>query len=318
MLVVVPAAERTRAAASISRLPGVTGVQTADSPYFVSADGRTAVVQVLAEGSASAPGTVTLLSEVRAVAAADRGVVGGETAEGVDANAAIAARLPLVAAVMLVVVYALLLVTFRSVVLPLKAIVVNGLSVAATYGILVLLFARGGGYLQNFVPSLLLAVLFSLSTDYEVFLLSRVREEYLVSGDNAEAVATGAGADRTADHWRRGADGGGVRRVRLHRADADAPARHRPGNSGGTGRHGRPAGPCAGVHAAGRPLELVAAVADVFRSRQADPGGWCQMNVPVLVLVLADLAVIGVLPRVFFKRGGRVQPRRARSTAAGG
>jgi putative drug exporter of the RND superfamily len=191
LLVVLPAAERTQAASALSRLPGVAAVQTANSPYFVSADGRTGIVSVLAAGSASAPGTVTLLSQVRAVAAAQAGVVGGETAEGVDANSAISARLPLVAGVMLAVIYVLLLLTFRSVLLPLKAIVVNILSVAATYGILVLLFARDGGYLQNFVPALLLAVLFSLSTDYEVFLLSRVREEYFRLGDNAAAVASG-------------------------------------------------------------------------------------------------------------------------------
>jgi putative drug exporter of the RND superfamily len=196
MLVVLPAADRSAAAAALRGLPGVAAVQTAGSPYFVSADGRTGVVQVQSEQSAAAPATLTLLSRVRAVAARYGGVVGGETAEGADANAAIAARLPLVAAVMLAVIYLLLLVTFRSVVLPLKAIVVNALSVAATYGILVLLFARGGGYLQNFVPALLLAVLFSLSTDYEVFLLGRVREEYLASGDTTSAVA--AGLSRTA------------------------------------------------------------------------------------------------------------------------
>jgi putative drug exporter of the RND superfamily len=178
-------------AASLAGLDGVAAVQTADSPYFVSADGRTAVVQVLSGASASSPATLSLLTRVRAVVAANGGIVGGETAEGVDANAAIDARLPLVAMVMLAVIYLLLGVTFRSVVLPLKAIVVNGLSVAATYGVLVLFFARGGGYLQNFVPALLLAVLFSLSTDYEVFLLSRVREEYLLSGDNTAAVAVG-------------------------------------------------------------------------------------------------------------------------------
>ncbi|MBO0802286.1 MAG: MMPL family transporter [Nocardiopsaceae bacterium] len=191
MLVVIPAADQGQVASEVSRLPDVAAVQTAGSRYFVSADGRTAVVQVLAKGGASAPGTLNLLSKVRAVTAPDGGVVGGETAEGVDANAAIGSRLPLVTVVMLAVIYLLLLFTFRSVLLPLKAIVVNGLSVMATYGILVLVFMRGGTPLQNFVPSVLLAVLFSLSTDYEVFLLSRVREEYLKSGDNSAAVASG-------------------------------------------------------------------------------------------------------------------------------
>jgi RND superfamily putative drug exporter len=191
MLVVVPAPARTQTAAALGRLPGVAAVQTANTPYFVSADGQTGIVAVLADGSASAAGTVNLLSQVRTVAATHGGVVGGETAEGVDANNVISARLPLVAVVMLAVIYVLLLLTFRAVLLPLKAIVVNILSVGATYGILVLLFARNGGYLMNFVPALLLVVLFSLSTDYEVFLLSRVREEYQRLGDNAAAVASG-------------------------------------------------------------------------------------------------------------------------------
>jgi RND superfamily putative drug exporter len=196
MQVVGPASDRAAVAAQLRGLPGVTTVQTAETPTFVSTDGQTAVVQVIVGAPASAPETISTLSRVRSIAAADGGVVGGETAEGVDANAAINSRLPLVAVVMLAVIYLLLLWTFRSVLIPLKAIVVNSLSVAATYGILVLVFARNGGYLQNFVPALLLAVLFSLSTDYELFLLSRIREEYLATGDNAGAVA--AGLARTA------------------------------------------------------------------------------------------------------------------------
>jgi RND superfamily putative drug exporter len=196
MLVVVPAQDRVAVVARLSQLPGVTAVARSDTPMSLSRNGQTAIVQVIVGAPASAPQTITALSRVRSVAAAYGGIVGGETAEGIDANAAINSRLPLVAAVMLTVIFLLLLLTFRSVLIPLKAIVVNGLSVAATYGILVLAFARNGGYLQNFVPALLLAVLFSLSTDYEVFLLGRVREEYLASGDNAEAVA--AGLARTA------------------------------------------------------------------------------------------------------------------------
>jgi RND superfamily putative drug exporter len=92
-------------------------------------------------------------------------------------------------------------VTFRSVFLPLKAILINLLSVAATYGVLVLVFQHGfgadllgferTGYIQNFVPVLLLTLLFSLSTDYEVFLLNRVREYHQQTGDDTGSVARG-------------------------------------------------------------------------------------------------------------------------------
>ncbi|HEX2312157.1 MAG TPA: MMPL family transporter, partial [Thermomonospora sp.] len=135
-----------------------------------------------------------------------RVAAGGETAEGVDANRAIQDALPWVLAVMLVVIYVVLLVTFRSVFLPLKAILMNLLSVGATYGALVLVFQHGvgaallgdpqTGHVQNFVPILLLAILFSLSTDYEVFLLNRIREEHEAGAGETESVA--AGLARTA------------------------------------------------------------------------------------------------------------------------
>ncbi|MFC7760708.1 MMPL family transporter [Catellatospora bangladeshensis] len=130
-----------------------------------------------------------------------RGVVGGETAEGVDANQAISDKLPYVLGIMLLIIYVLLLVTFRSLLLPLKAIVLNLLSVGATFGLLAIVFQHGfgvellgtvsHGYVQNFVPILLLAILFGLSTDYEVFLLNRVREEWQRTGDDTVSVATG-------------------------------------------------------------------------------------------------------------------------------
>jgi RND superfamily putative drug exporter len=114
--------------------------------------------------------------------------------------------LPRVLLVMLAVIYLMLLVTFRSALLPVKAILMNLLSVGATFGVLVLVFQHGWGarllgagsygYLQNFVPILLLAILFSLSTDYEVFLLSRIREEYQAGKGNTASVA--AGLARTA------------------------------------------------------------------------------------------------------------------------
>jgi putative drug exporter of the RND superfamily len=175
--------------------------------HFVSADRRTVVFEVIPSDYAASERTRALLDAVRAETGRADGagltaVVGGETAEGVDANEVIGDHLPAVVAVMLAVVYLLLLVTFRSVFLPVKAIASNLLSIGATYGVLVLVFQHGVlagplgveqvGYLQNFVPVLLIATLFSLSTDYEVFLLNRVREEHRAGADNVTSVATGS------------------------------------------------------------------------------------------------------------------------------
>ena len=97
--------------------------------------------------------------------------------------------------------YLVLLVVLRSVLLPLKAVLMNVLSVAAAWGVLVVVFQYGWldgisgynslGYVQAVTPPLLLAIVFGLSMDYEVFLLSRIRERYLATGDNRLAVSEG-------------------------------------------------------------------------------------------------------------------------------
>jgi uncharacterized membrane protein YdfJ with MMPL/SSD domain len=97
--------------------------------------------------------------------------------------------------------YLVLLVLLRSVLLPLKAVVMNLLSVAAAYGVLVMVFQYGWfdgligfdslGYINTMTPPFLLAIVFGLSMDYEVFLLSRIRERYDATGDNRLAVAQG-------------------------------------------------------------------------------------------------------------------------------
>jgi putative drug exporter of the RND superfamily len=173
--------------------------------HYVADDDRTVVFEVVPDAKASSDATRNLLARVQDEAAglppSLHAEIGGETAEGIDANRVIEDGLPQVILVMLAAVYLVLLLTFRSLLLPLKAIAMNVLSIAATYGVLVLVFQRGMGtellnfertnYLQNFVPVLLLALLFSLSTDYEVFLLDRVREEYAETGDNTASVARG-------------------------------------------------------------------------------------------------------------------------------
>lgn len=128
-------------------------------------------------------------------------LVGGQTAQGVESNRQISEALPWVMLCMIAVIAILLAFSFRSVLIPLVAVVMNLLSVGATYGIMVLVFQDGLGadlmgytvlgYIQNFVPILLLALLFSLATDYQVFLISRIREEWDSGASPREAIARG-------------------------------------------------------------------------------------------------------------------------------
>jgi RND superfamily putative drug exporter len=127
--------------------------------------------------------------------------VGGDAAELVDAKAAIASRLPLALAVMALTTAVLLFAAFGSLLMPVKAIILNLLSLTATFGAMVWIFQDGHlsgllgftatGQLDVTMPMLMFCVAFGLSMDYEVFLLSRIKEEYDRTGDNAHAVATG-------------------------------------------------------------------------------------------------------------------------------
>ncbi|AHH15458.1 MMPL family protein [Nocardia nova SH22a] len=177
--------------------------------YFLSKDGRTGVIELRTDSSAGGDGSHEVVNAARQVIDHRQGsalhvVVGGESAEGLDANVLFEQNLPKIIIAMLVVIFVVLMVTFRSILLPIKAIALNVLSIGATFGIMVLVFQHGfgtgllglhhTGYMQNFVPILMLAILFSLSTDYEVFLLNRIRESYIRTGDNTGAVAEGVQA----------------------------------------------------------------------------------------------------------------------------
>ena len=131
-------------------------------------------------------------------------LVSGETAESIDRSDTMSHWLPIVFAFVLGLSFVLLTVAFRSLVVPAKAIAVNLLSVGAAYGLLVLVFHEGIanellGFpqldtIESWVPLFLFGVLFGLSMDYHVFLLSRIRERYRQTGDNSDAVAHGVGA----------------------------------------------------------------------------------------------------------------------------
>ncbi len=127
-------------------------------------------------------------------------MVGGPPANDVDLNAFVLERAPEAIAFVLVVTYVVLFVMLRSVILPFKAVIMNLLSIAASFGALVWIFEEGHlQWLLGFepgptdiaVPVLLFCAVFGLSMDYEVLMLSRMREEYLRSGDNTWAVAEG-------------------------------------------------------------------------------------------------------------------------------
>ncbi|MGZ4199879.1 MAG: MMPL family transporter [Thermoleophilia bacterium] len=129
--------------------------------------------------------------------------VTGQTALNVDYVGIVNTYLPWVFALVLGLSFMLLMVAFRSLVVPATAIVMNLLSVGAAYGLLVLVFQHGVGarlfgfqtvpFIEAWVPLMLFSVLFGLSMDYQVFLLSRIRERYDHTGDTRDAVAQGIG-----------------------------------------------------------------------------------------------------------------------------
>ena len=133
-----------------------------------------------------------------------RAHVGGQVAVFADLGHRVQDRLPLFIGAVVLLSFVLLMVMFRSLLVPLKAALMNLLSVSAAYGVLVMVFQWGWGAdliglestvpILSFIPLFMFAILFGLSMDYEVFLLSRVREEYVRTGDNGEAVVRGLAA----------------------------------------------------------------------------------------------------------------------------
>jgi RND superfamily putative drug exporter len=127
--------------------------------------------------------------------------VGGVTAQLADLLGSLGHTLPWMALVVGLATFVLLFLAFGSVILPVKAIVMNALSLSATFGAVVWIFQWGhlsgllgftpAGTIDPTMPILMLAIIFGLSMDYEVFLLSRIREQYDITGDNTAAIAAG-------------------------------------------------------------------------------------------------------------------------------
>jgi RND superfamily putative drug exporter len=142
-----------------------------------------------------------LVADIRATDAPGDAAVGGASADFVDAKAAIAERLPWAIGIIAVATFVLLFLMFGSVLVPLKAIVLNLLSLSATFGAMVWIFQEGHlsdllgftatGMTDTTTPILMFCIAFGLSMDYEVFLLSRIKEEYDRTGDNERSIAVG-------------------------------------------------------------------------------------------------------------------------------
>jgi RND superfamily putative drug exporter len=195
--------DRDAMAALADRLREQPGVAAVGEPA-TSPAGDAVVLSVIPRTSPQDKATEDLVEHLRDDVLPDAGLpveLGGATAAFVDQSRATAERLPLFIGGVVALSFLLLLVTFRSVVVAVKAGALNLLSIAAAYGVVAYL-AEGGwaGQLVGidtetpvppFIPVIMFAVLFGLSMDYEVFLLSRVREEYLARRDTARAVTQG-------------------------------------------------------------------------------------------------------------------------------
>jgi RND superfamily putative drug exporter len=196
-----------RLAAAARRTPGVAAI----TPPIQSPAGDAAVIRIVPTTSPQDERTTSLVNELRGrvIPAAVRGSdvvvhVGGFTASGIDISERLSSRLPVFIGAVLALSFLLLLVVFRSVLVPLKAVVMNLLSIGAAYGVIVAVFQWGWladligvskpGPIAPFIPMMMFAIVFGLSMDYEVFLLSRIREEYDRNHDNALAVADGLAA----------------------------------------------------------------------------------------------------------------------------
>jgi RND superfamily putative drug exporter len=170
-----------------------------------------AIANVYPKGSPQAASTAALLKRIRSttIPAATRGsnvqvLVGGTTAIFVDFSHVLAAKLPLFIGIVVALSFLLLMAVFRSLLIPLTAAVMNLLSAGAAFGVLTAIFQNGWGNhligldttgpIEAFVPELLFPILFGLSMDYEVFLISRIYEEWHRRGDTREAVTHGLAA----------------------------------------------------------------------------------------------------------------------------
>ena len=193
-------ASRSGLAAYASRLDHVPGITAA---RVTGIRGNVARIDLSYSPGPYTPQARAIAGQVRDVAAPAGAavLVGGQTAALSDQLSSIGHTLPWMALAVVIATFLLLFLAFGSLVLPLEAIVANILSLSAMYGVVTWIFADGhlsgllgftpNGTISPTIPVLMFAIMFGLSMDYEVFLLSRIHERYVATGDNTAAIATG-------------------------------------------------------------------------------------------------------------------------------
>ncbi len=183
--------------ATLDEVEGVVDVRPVDEA------GDTTLLRASWESNSQSQPSQDLVRDLRDVPSPDgtRALVGGLTADTVDLASSVRSHLPWMGLIVVSVMLVLLFLAFGSLVLPIKAVAMNFFSITASFGVVTWIFSDGhlsdllgftsSGFLDLTNPIVMLAVLFGLSMDYEVFLLSRVREQWDATGDNELAVATG-------------------------------------------------------------------------------------------------------------------------------
>ncbi len=201
-------AEAQQVLPGLEKAVGVASDVEAVSEPTLDKQGTVAVFTVLSKSEPWADETVDLVEELRdtTIPQALKGTgahsyVGGQTAGYIDLGSQIAEKLPLMIAIVVALSFFVLLIAFRSLLVPIKAAAMNLLSVAAAYGVVTAVFQLGWGSsligldhpipIVSFVPLLMFAILFGLSMDYEVFLLTQMREHFTKYGDEKRAVIEG-------------------------------------------------------------------------------------------------------------------------------
>src|SRR3954447_7444004 len=202
--VIAPSAETRAVVVATHKLPGVHGAVAPNDPSWTSG-GKSAVL-VLGSPDAGTTDAGDLTDEIRGGApdAAPGAKLGGLVAQNEDFIDAVYGNFPLMIALIAAITFILLARAFRSLILPLKAVILNIVSVAAAWGVLQFVWQAGHGSdeiwgieptgaITAWIPLMLFAFLFGLSMDYEVFILSRVREEYDRTGSTTQAIVNGIG-----------------------------------------------------------------------------------------------------------------------------
>jgi RND superfamily putative drug exporter len=195
-------ADAQQMAAALAKLPDVAKVTPVTTQNGIS------LIKVIPESGPSDPATTALVHTIRDDRAAIEGqtgahiLVGGTTASNIDVSAKLSAALPIFLAVVVGLAFILLTFAFRTILVPITSILGFLLSMAAALGLQVAMFQWGWGEhifgitpaaTISFLPIIMLAIIFGLSSDYEVFVVSRIKEEYTKNGDARRAVQRGTG-----------------------------------------------------------------------------------------------------------------------------